>query len=432
MKLRFKTAVLNCNMIMMKRLVLILSILSLVMFPSQAGVQASEINAESNSLVIYTYETLLNDPGYDFVSAYASYSGISEEEINVVYMEDANAILSKAILEKDNPSADVLIGLDNVMIHNAKAEEILESYNSPSLENISSTLISNLDSEKYLLPYDYGIIALWYDLNRINSTTNPEIQYLELEDILTYDLDKKLIVEDPTLSSPGLGFLLWTIAIYGDPQIDFEGVLGEDWRDWWKEAKEDLRIASSWSDAFSIYYTHQENRPIMVSYGTSPAYDVCHPDYGVGEGNPPPSAAVVSHENPTALPYIRQNAWLQIEGIGLVSGAPHSAEAKKFIDWFLNKELQDNIPLNNWMYPANIEAEIPSCFAANSIDPSLFLNESLNFVLNDILTPNLIKNNLDDWLNDWEAELVSFSPFVIVFLSLITTTVVFVSMKKRK
>ena len=195
-------------------------------------------------------------------------------------------------------------------------------------------------------------------------------------------------------------------------------------RDWWREAKEDLRITSSWSDAFSVYYTPGENRPMMVSYGSSPAYDVCHPDYGVGEGNPPPSAAVVSHENPTFLAMIMENAWLQIEGIGLVNGAPHETEAKKFIDWFLDTELQDNIPLNNWMYPANIHANIPSCFAANSI--------GYNVLLNDILTPDLIRDNLDDWLKDWEAEVASFSSLVIVMITLFTSTMVYFAARRRK
>ena len=38
----------------------------------------------------------------------------------------------------------------------------------------------------------------------------------------------KLIIQNPQFSSPGLGFLLWTIAVYGDPQKDITGLLGSD------------------------------------------------------------------------------------------------------------------------------------------------------------------------------------------------------------
>jgi len=313
-----------------------------------------------------------------------------------------------------------LIGIDNVLIYTAKEEEILQPYDSPALSNISQTIIDNLDSEKYVLPYDMGVIALWHSVNRINTTTNPELANLTLQDILDYDLDKKLVVQNPNFSSPGLGFLLWTIAVYGDANIGFEGLLGQNWRDWWKEAKKDLRIVSSWGDAFSIYYTEEENRPMMVSYGTSPAYDVCHPIYGVGDGNPPPSAAILSHEQNL------ENAWLQIEGIGLVNNSPHPDAGKQFIDWFLSKELQDNIPLNNWMYPVHENATISSCFIDNSINP----NEV--DILNNLISSELLRENLEQWKRDWKTEVAPFSNFLGIVLSILTASIAYVIIKKHR
>ena len=376
------------------------------------------INANDYELVIYTYESLLADPGYNFVEGFANYSGIAKEDIHLVLLEDANSIVTQAVLEKNNPVADVLIGLDNVLIHKAKKEEILEPYNSPELVNISSELITNLDPLKNIVPYDYGIIALWFDNSRINTTSNPELETLSLQDIIDENLDEILIVEDPTLSSPGLGFLLWTIAVYGDPTIDFDGLLKDDWRNWWKSASKNLRIAPSWGAAFDIYYTEEENRPMMVSYGTSPAYDVCHPLWGVGSGSEPPSTAIVSHENGT------ENAWLQIEGIGLVDNSPHPVNAKMFIDWFLSTELQDNIPSNNWMYPANIHANISSCFMDIAIDPA-----DVN-ILNDLITPTMLKENLDMWKSDWETEIASSSSIILIIVTLSFAAISYIMMKK--
>ena len=372
------------------------------------------------SLVIYTYESLLADPGYDYISGFSNFSGIPEEEIQVILLDDANSVITQAALEKDNPVADVLIGIDNVLIHSAKEEEILQQYNSPALVNISQSIIDNLDPEKYVLPYDMGVIALWYSIPRMNSTTNPELINLELQDIIDYDLDKKLVVENPNFSSPGLGFLLWTIAVYGDPEIEFNGLLGEDWRSWWKATKKDLRIAASWGDAFSIYYTEEENRPMMVSYGTSPAYDVCHPLYGVGEGNPPPSAALLSHEQGL------DNAWLQIEGIGLVNNSPHPDNGKLFIDWFLSEELQNNIPLNNWMYPVHNNATISSCFLDNSINPNDV------DILNQLISPTMIKNNLERWKSEWKTEVAPFTNFTGLFLAILTASLAYALIKKQR
>jgi thiamine transport system substrate-binding protein len=217
-----------------------------------------------------------------------------------------------------------------------------------------------------------------------------------------------------------LSFLLWTIAVFGDPEIDFDGLLTENWRNWWKATSDDLRIAASWGAAFDIYATEEENRPIMVSYGTSPAYDVCHPLWGVGYGNPAPSKAIVSHENNL------RNAWLQIEGIGLVKNAPHEEEAKQFIDWFLSTDLQDNIAMNNWMYPANIYSNISSCFSDIAINPNDV------DILNNLIQPSMIEENLQTWKSDWEAEIAPFSSLFAVMMSLIFATTCYSLIRKRK
>ncbi|MHA1476083.1 MAG: thiamine ABC transporter substrate-binding protein [Promethearchaeota archaeon] len=391
-------------------------ILFLLVINSQISVRSEEIQTD-NALTIYTYDSLLVDPGYDFIGAFANHSGISKDDINLVLMEDANQIVTQATLEKDNPVADVLIGVDNVLIHSAKKNNLLQKYDSPELVNISSDLIDNLDSEKYVLPYDFGIIALYYDMNRINTTTNPEITNITLEEILDYDLDKKLIVEDPTLSSTGLGYLLWTIAVYGDPEIDFSGMLNQDWRNWWNEAKDDLRIAPSWTAAFGEWYEDEGNRPIMVSYGSSPAYSAC-------KYNDTTQGAFLSHENGT------QNGWLQIEGIGLVNNAPHEELAKDFIDWFLSTELQDNIAENNWMFPANEHAQISSTFKESAINP-----DEVN-ILNSLLSSEIVGPNLEKWMEDWETLISSgikisgYISFIIIFASV--GSFVYIQKKIRK
>lgn len=357
-----------------------------ISFASNIG--NNPISSSDTLLTIYTYESLLADPEYDFIGAYANYSGISKDSIQVVYLDDANTIVSRAVLEKENPVADVIIGIDNVLIHTAKSQQILSPYESPVLANISSDLVQNLDPDHYVLPYDYGIIALYYNMLNINSSSNPELEDLTLQDILDYDLDKQLIVENPTLSSPGLGFLLWTIAVFGDPSIGFEGLLNQDWRDWWKAAAEDIRITPSWGAAFTEWYEEDANRTMMVSYGTSPAYSACLYDDSSQK-------AIVSHENN------QDNAWLQIEGLGLVKNAPHEAQAKDFIDWFLSEELQNNIPEHNWMYPANKNVNVSSTFADAVIDPVDV------DILNELITPTMLSENLESWKVGWEESIIA-------------------------
>ena len=152
---------------------------------------------------------------------------------------------------------------------------------------------------------------------------------------------------DPRLSSPGLGFLLHTIGIFGDEDSGIDGVIEGDWEAYWNELSDNYRLSASWGDAFNLLYTEEEGRPMMVSYTTSPAYGACLYD-------DPSSKSILSNELNTKW------GWQQIEGIGLAKNAPHEQLAKEFIDWFITSEVQSQIYLNQWVYPAIESSGYPS------------------------------------------------------------------------
>jgi len=304
-------------------------------------------------LTIYTYDSLFWDPYYDLEGNFSEFSGIPKKQINIIRLDDANAIVARLLIEKDQPQADVAIGIDNALIHLIENKsDIFELYTPENISQIDTNLIQNLDPDKYLTPYDYGIISLYYQNNVINSSTNPDI------------------------------------AVYGDPEINIDGLLTDNWRDWWRTAKNsDMTITKSWGDAFDIFFEPSEGKPIMVSYGTSPAYGYC-------QWEDDSTSAVVTYENDTA------NAWFQIEGIGLVKNAPHKDNAKLFIDWFLGKELQSNLPEHQWMYPANTQAILSECFIQSAISP-----DEVNR-LNDLISPALLSEHMSQWQDEWELIMV--------------------------
>lgn len=356
-----------------------------------ANISKSITSTQETQLVIYTYESLLYDPYFDIESNFSAYSGIPKTSIQITRLGDANEIVTRLLSEKDQPQADVIIGIDNALIHLIEDKStVFEQYSPSNLSQIDSNLIQNLDPEKYLIPYDYGIISLYYQNQIVNSSTHPELEGLTLETLLESDLLSMLIVENPKFSSPGLGFLLWTIAVYGDPQIEFDGLLKKDWRNWWKNANKSITITKSWGDAFDIFFTESEGKPIMVSYGTSPAYGYC-------QWADDSTSAVVTYEDD------QPNAWLQIEGIGLVKNAPHKDNGKQFIDWFLGKDLQSILPEHQWMYPANTKAEISECFSSAAIAP-----DEVNR-LNDLITPTMLKDHLTWWQDEWEQAIVEIA-----------------------
>ncbi len=347
--------------------------------------------SQGTQVVIYTYDSLFADPEFDLEGNFSLFSEIPTTDIQIIRLEDANAIVTRLIAEKDQPQADVVIGIDNVLMHLiSNLSSVLEPYSPPDLNQIDDNLIQNLDPDKYLIPYDYGIISLYYHNYIINETSYPELSELTLDSLLDSDLLSMLIVENPKFSSPGLGFLLWTIAVYGDPEINFDGILKKDWRDWWRAASTSITITKSWGDAFDIFFEPAEGKPIMVSYGTSPAYGYC-------QWQDDSTSAILTYENGTA------NGWLQIEGIGLVKNAPHKENGQKFIDWFLSSDLQSELPEHQWMYPANTEANISDSFLQSSIDPNQ-INR-----LNDLIPPSMLKERLVSWQDEWERVVVKIN-----------------------
>ena len=91
------------------------------------------------------------------------------------------------------------------------------------------------------------------------------------------------MVEDPGRSSPGLQFLATTVAYFG------EG----GWQDFWRALREnDVEIAGGWSEAYySSFSVYGGDRPIVVSYTSSPAAEVFFAETPIDE---PPTLNVIA------------------------------------------------------------------------------------------------------------------------------------------
>lgn len=335
-------------------------------------------NAQSEDplLTIYTYDSLLIDPGYDFIGNFSEHANIDPERIELVYLSDAGEIISRATLEKENPQADVLIGIDNALIHQAREQNILKPYQSSQLSNLRDGLVDNLAPDNLLTPYDYGVISLWHDDTRFSGFEGE----FTLQTLLDDEFQKQLIIQDPRLSSPGLGFLLWSIAELG---YSDSGELSSDWNEFWLDLNDNTLLTNSWGDAINLFYTPEVNRSIMVSYTSSPAYGAClYEDYT--------TSATLTNTNE------QEKGWLQIEGLGLVNGATNEALAKQFIDWFVSEELQNQIYQNQWIYPAREGISIPECYLDSAISPEEITS------YNDQIPTEDLELYVDDWIEEWE------------------------------
>ncbi len=331
----------------MRRLMLAAICLCLASLPAYAATGKDE-----KKLVIYTYDSFASEWGLapKVIPAFERASGVTVELISV---GSSGQALQRAILEKDRPKADVVIGIDNNLLTRAKQAGVLSAYRSPGIDNVPEAL--RFDPEFQVTPFDYGYFAMIYDSDLIK--TPPK----SLEELTDERFKKSVILMDPRTSGPGLGFLLWTVAVYGD---DFPGY-------WGRLAPSILTITDSWSSGYGLFTNGEA--PIVLSYSSSPVYHVAF------EKSDRYKAAAFD-----------QGHYMQIEGAGIVKGAPHRKAAEAFIDFMLSSTFQKEIPLTNIMFPASANTPLPESFS-HAVRPAKTLQ----------ISPDTIMTRRDQWISTW-------------------------------
>ncbi len=331
------------------------------------------------TIVVYTYESFMkwgdNPDAIDdeILGPFEREHGV---DVQIVRLQmDANGIVSRLVAEAQNPVADVVIGIDNILILQEQALSVLTPYEPENLTLLDPALVNSLDPEHYVTPFDLGIVAIVYSTTEVNETTHPQLASLTFQDLASPEIASMLVTENPHLSSPGLSFLLSEIAVQ-------EKMLGLDWTQWWTDVSDYVDVQEGWSEAWTVWDTDPA-RSLLVSYGTDPAYSSYY------SGSAPQVGVAPFVYNDTSY------AWMQIEGIGLVKNGPNPAIGRALIDHFLTVSVQQHIALNQWMFPVNPDVVLHPAFDyavhPDDITP-----------LNLLLDRQEIGTNLTSWLTEWD------------------------------
>ena len=355
---------------------------AIILIVAVAGVYLAGRGGEGKpELVIYVYDGFMaygENPEEVWAKVFDSFGEKYDVEVKVRVFDSAREALLTAIDEyrKGVRTADLIIGVDNLLIYEAKKAGIVECYYSPvAEESVSEAIALSLDPEKCVTPIDYGLIAIVYDPTRLPEEVLDILRAPSLDDLARPEVASRLIVEDPTKSSTGLNFLFWQIAVY-------QGLEGKDWRDWWRSIADKAYIAPSWSDAYDVFLSGGE-RAIVVSYGTDTAYSAWY-----NKGAPTFNATLIYYNG-------KATGWLQVEGALVVKGQPGTEWAKKFVDWLLSPEVQSLIPDNQWMLPANSQVQLPDYYKY-----ALTL-EDVDLIANSVLPTDIIEERYEQWLLEW-------------------------------
>lgn len=336
----------------MKKSFPLLTIAALGLAGCSVADQAPDANDDAEASVTIMTHDSFNVPE-ELVTAFEEETGYS---VTTTSPGDAGAVLNQLILQKDNPTVDGVYGIDNYSAETLLAEDILTPHDADLGSADQFTVAS--DTEGHLAPIDHGQVCVnmdneWFEAEGL---APPET----LEDLTDPAYEGLFVTTDPTTSSPGLAFLVATIAAT------------DDWQTYWHDLLDNgAKVAGGWSDAYYSDFTSagDGDYPLVLSYSSSPS----------------------AEEGRTSS--ILRTCTQQVEYAGVLADAANPDGAKAFIEFLLSSDFQETLPTEMFMYPVLEEVELPeewSQYAELAEDP-IAVDEAE------------VAGNRDAWLDDWTA-----------------------------
>ena len=328
-----------------------------------AGTPASA-EALPGSLRLLTHDSFLVSD--DVLAEFTAGTGIAVE---VLRSGDAGAMVNQAVLTAGNPFADVLYGIDNTFLSRALEADLFLPYRSPGLTTVPDDL--QIDPGGRVTPIDFGDVCVNYDRAAFGATPPPA----SLADLAAPEYAGMLVVQNPATSSPGLAFLLATIAAFPE-EADYT------WQDFWAGLRSnDVLVTAGWEEAYYGAFSGgsgEGDRPLVVSYASSPPAEVIFAETALDTA-------------PTAV--LTDGCFRQIEFAGILRGTAHEEAAGLLIDFLLSPRFQEDIPLNMFVFPAASDAALPAEFVAHTSIPEAPA----------ALDPALIEAERERWIDAWTA-----------------------------
>lgn len=310
--------------------------------------------ATAEKLTVYTYDSFASDwgPGPKIKKAFEEKCGC---ELEFVALDDGVSILNRLRLEGKNSKADLLLGLDNNLLDEAKKTGLLAEHQ----VDTSKVILPGGWSDKTFVPFDHGYFAFVYNKEKLLNPPKSLKELVEKRD------DIKIIYQDPRTSTPGQGLMLWMKWVYEDKTAQA----------WQMLAKNTVTVTKGWSEAYSMFLKGEAD--MVLSYTTSPAYHI-----------------IAEQNNHYAAASFSEGHYAQVEVAAKVKSSHNPELADQFMDFIVSDEFQSVIPTGNWMYPVT-DVPLPKGFEQLTVPA-----ESFSFSAEDVAHYG------KSWVREWRNALI--------------------------
>jgi thiamine transport system substrate-binding protein len=278
---------------------------------------------------------------------------------------DAGQLTNKLVLTKGSPIADMTYGIDNTFASRAVDEGVLADYAPKDLPaSVKDYALEDPREAAQLTPVDFGDVCVnvddtWFAKHHLAPPAS-------LDDLTRPAYKDLFVTPGASSSSPGLAFLLATVAKYGDA-----------WPAYWKKLMANgTKITAGWSDAYEVDFTAGGgggDRPVVLSYASTPPFTIPQ------GGSKPTTSALLD------------TCFRQVEYAGVLKGAKNPKGAQAFIDFMEQKSFQEALPDNMYVFPVDRQATLPAAWAKYAaVAPTPYT-----------VPPAEIAKNRDTWLREW-------------------------------
>jgi thiamine transport system substrate-binding protein len=305
----------------------------------------------------------------DVLAAFTAETGI---EVEILRGGDAVGMVNRAILTAGSPEADVLFGIDQSLLEAAREAELFDPHEAADLDRVDPEVV--VDPDYRVTPIDRGDVCVNYDRQWFAEAdvAVPET----LEDLADPAYDGLLVVQNPATSSPGLAFLAGTVEVFGEGgYLDYwDGLVAND-----------VAVEDGWEQAYYGRFSGgsgEGDRPLVVSYATSPPVEVVFSEAYEATGELPDEA-------PTGV--LADTCIAQVEYAGVLRGTDEPEAAGALVDFLLSEAFQADVALQMYVEPVREGIELPEVFTRFSGEPESVIE----------IDPVEIGGQRDAWVTSW-------------------------------
>ncbi len=292
----------------------------------------------------------------DLVRRFEKESG---HRLEVRQVGDGGTLTNELVLSADSPLGDVAFGVDNTYASRALEEGVFAPVDIDAPDGVAEHALPG-DDEGALTAVDTANVCVnvdtaWFAKEGLAPPTSLE----DLTDPAYRDL---FVTSGATTSTPGMAFLLATVAEYG-----------EEWPAYWEDLLANgAKLTKGWEDAYNVDFTFSGgDRPIVLSYDSSPACTVA--------------------DGASSTAALLDTCFEQVEYAGLVEGADNPEGGEELIEFLVGPEVQAALPESMYVFPVADGVELPAEwaeFAQRPTDPYA-------------VDPAEVAENRADWLREW-------------------------------